>query len=78
MRTVFKFMTLTHSDPMKYIYPLYRLFLCLAIVGVILEVPGVWGTGLAAFCLVGLLACWVTIRQAKIQNTHETGDVEKI
>lgn len=76
MRSVLALVTLKRNDPMRYVYPLYCLFLCLAILGVVLQVPGLWGTGIAGFSLVGLFACYMTICLPTVQNTQEAGGVE--
>lgn len=60
-------------DPMNYIYILYCIFVCVGMVGVITELPGLWGTSIAAFCLVGVVTCYIKHREwriPKIENTE--------
>lgn len=61
-------------DPMLCIYPIYCCLVLLAMVGVITELPGLWGASIAAFCLVGVCTCYVKQREwriIKIENTEK-------
>ena len=62
----------TRRDPMLCIYPVYCICVCLAMVGVITELSGLWGASIAAFCLVGVCTCYMKQREWKILKIENT------